>query len=126
MAARVVQHELDHLDGMLILERTDASRASEALATLRKQLSLPSLTMRIAVAATAPFGADVLERLAARHEVAALLTRPDARQGAAASSPHRPPRSSPSGSGSRCCSRSGRRRGSSSRATRSSSPPTAC
>ena len=33
--------------------------------------------MRIAVAATAPFGADVLERLAARHEVAALLTRPD-------------------------------------------------
>jgi methionyl-tRNA formyltransferase len=32
---------------------------------------------RLAVAATAPFGADVLERLAARHEVAALLTRPD-------------------------------------------------
>ena len=29
------------------------------------------------VAATAPFGADVLERLAARHDVAALLTRPD-------------------------------------------------
>jgi methionyl-tRNA formyltransferase len=33
--------------------------------------------MKILVAATAPFGADVLERLAARHEVAALLTRPD-------------------------------------------------
>jgi len=33
--------------------------------------------VRIVVAATAPFGADVLERLAARHEVAALLTRPD-------------------------------------------------
>lgn len=33
--------------------------------------------MRIAVAATAPFGADVLERLAARHDVVALLTRPD-------------------------------------------------
>ena len=32
---------------------------------------------RIAVAATAPFGADVLERLAARHEIAYLLTRPD-------------------------------------------------
>jgi methionyl-tRNA formyltransferase len=29
------------------------------------------------VAATAPFGADVLERLAVRHEVAAVLTRPD-------------------------------------------------
>jgi methionyl-tRNA formyltransferase len=35
----------------------------------------------IGVAATAPFGADVLERLAARHDVAFLLTRPDARAG---------------------------------------------
>ena len=33
--------------------------------------------MQLVVAATAPFGADVLERLAARHEIAALLTRPD-------------------------------------------------
>jgi methionyl-tRNA formyltransferase len=36
---------------------------------------------RIAVAATAPFGADVLERLAGHHDVAALLTRPDAPAG---------------------------------------------
>ncbi len=36
---------------------------------------------RIAVAATAPFGADVLQRLAAEHEISALLTRPDAQQG---------------------------------------------
>ena len=36
---------------------------------------------RIAVAATAPFGADVLERLAQHHEIAALLTRPDAPAG---------------------------------------------
>jgi methionyl-tRNA formyltransferase len=36
---------------------------------------------RIAVAATAPFGADVLERLAAQHEISCLLTRPDAPQG---------------------------------------------
>jgi methionyl-tRNA formyltransferase len=36
---------------------------------------------RIAVAATAQFGADVLERLAARHEVSMLLTRPDAPAG---------------------------------------------
>src|SRR5260370_771039 len=33
--------------------------------------------MKLAVAATAPFGADVLERLAAQHEITALLTRPD-------------------------------------------------
>jgi methionyl-tRNA formyltransferase len=37
--------------------------------------------MRLAVAATAPFGADVLELLAASHEIAFLLTRPDAPQG---------------------------------------------
>jgi methionyl-tRNA formyltransferase len=37
--------------------------------------------MKLAVAATALFGADVLERLAARHEVTALLTRPDAPRG---------------------------------------------
>ena len=36
---------------------------------------------RIAVAATAPFGADVLQRLAVEHEVSALLTRPDAPAG---------------------------------------------
>ncbi|MEX0673876.1 MAG: methionyl-tRNA formyltransferase [Gaiellaceae bacterium] len=35
----------------------------------------------LAVAATAPFGADVLERLAARHEIAFLLTRPDRPRG---------------------------------------------
>jgi len=35
----------------------------------------------LAVAATAPFGADVLERLARTHEVALLLTRPDRPRG---------------------------------------------
>src|SRR5436309_8925671 len=35
----------------------------------------------LAVAATAPFGADVLDRLAGRHDVTALLTRPDAPRG---------------------------------------------
>ena len=36
---------------------------------------------RLAVAATAPFGADVLERLAAHHEISCLVTRPDAPRG---------------------------------------------
>ena len=36
---------------------------------------------RIAVAATAPFGADVLERLAAENEVVQLFTRPDKPRG---------------------------------------------
>jgi methionyl-tRNA formyltransferase len=37
--------------------------------------------MRLAVAATAPFGADVLKWLARRHDVAYLLTRPDRPKG---------------------------------------------
>ena len=36
-AARVVQHELDHLDGVLIIDRTTAEARKEALATLRPQ-----------------------------------------------------------------------------------------
>lgn len=36
---------------------------------------------RLAVAATAPFGANVLERLAARREIAFCLTRPDTPRG---------------------------------------------
>jgi methionyl-tRNA formyltransferase len=39
------------------------------------------LTQPIAVAATAPFGADVLRRLAEHHDVASVLTRPDAPAG---------------------------------------------
>ena len=37
--------------------------------------------MRLGVAATAPLGADVLERLAAKHDLAFLLTRPDRPRG---------------------------------------------
>jgi methionyl-tRNA formyltransferase len=37
--------------------------------------------VRLAVAATAPIGADVLRRLAERHDVAYLLTRPDRPRG---------------------------------------------
>jgi peptide deformylase len=38
MNARVVQHELDHLDGVLMLERTDDESRKDALATLRRSL----------------------------------------------------------------------------------------
>jgi methionyl-tRNA formyltransferase len=37
--------------------------------------------VKLAVAATAPLGADVLERLAGKHDVAYLLTRPDRPRG---------------------------------------------
>ena len=38
MDARVVQHELDHLEGVLMLERTDDESRREALATLRRSI----------------------------------------------------------------------------------------
>jgi peptide deformylase len=36
-SARVVQHELDHLDGVLIIDRTDDESRRAALARLRPQ-----------------------------------------------------------------------------------------
>ncbi len=40
MDARVVQHELDHLDGTLIVDRTDGESRRDALRTLRPRLVL--------------------------------------------------------------------------------------
>jgi peptide deformylase len=40
IAARVVQHELDHLDGTLIVQRTDPESRREALKLLRPRLAL--------------------------------------------------------------------------------------
>jgi peptide deformylase len=40
LAARVVQHEIDHLDGVLILDRTTAEARREALSVLRPRLVL--------------------------------------------------------------------------------------
>jgi peptide deformylase len=40
LAARVVQHELDHLDGVLIIDRTDEEHRREALGILRPQIVL--------------------------------------------------------------------------------------
>ena len=38
--ARVVQHELDHLDGVLLLDRTDGESRREAIAEIRPRLVL--------------------------------------------------------------------------------------
>ncbi len=40
LSARVVQHELDHLDGRLIIDRTDPESRREAMAQLRPRLVL--------------------------------------------------------------------------------------
>src|ERR671921_143149 len=37
LEARVIQHEMDHLDGVLILDRTSRDQRKEAIRTLREQ-----------------------------------------------------------------------------------------
>jgi peptide deformylase len=39
-AARIVQHELDHLNGVLIIDRTDDEHRKEALSLLRPRITL--------------------------------------------------------------------------------------
>ena len=37
LEARVIQHEMDHLDGVLILERTSRDQRREAMRALRER-----------------------------------------------------------------------------------------
>jgi peptide deformylase len=37
LEARVIQHEMDHLDGVLILDRTTREQRKEAIRTLRER-----------------------------------------------------------------------------------------
>jgi peptide deformylase len=43
LEARVIQHEIDHLDGVLILDRTSREQRKEALRVLREGWESPSL-----------------------------------------------------------------------------------
>ena len=42
LPARVVQHEVDHLDGVLIIDRADPASRKEAMAQLRPRLLIDS------------------------------------------------------------------------------------
>ncbi len=42
LEARVIQHEMDHLDGVLILERTPRAQRKEAMRILREGLAQPA------------------------------------------------------------------------------------
>ena len=41
LEARVIQHEMDHLDGVLILDRTSREQRKEAMRTLRETAAAP-------------------------------------------------------------------------------------
>ena len=46
LEARVIQHEIDHLDGVLILDRTSRDQRKEAMRALREQLAEGSRARR--------------------------------------------------------------------------------
>ncbi len=42
LEARVLQHEIDHLDGVLILDRTSREQRKEAMRALREAMAEPA------------------------------------------------------------------------------------
>ena len=90
LEARVIQHEIDHLDGVLILDRTAREQRKEAMRALREAAagrvsgrSRPaSPPVRTVFLGTSAFAAGVLERLAdSPHRPALVVTRPDRPRG---------------------------------------------
>ena len=87
--ARVIQHENDHLDGVLIVDRTTRSARAAALRAMREGEAAgvsvgrrPLSRMRYAYAGTAPFAELVLAGLAEAGGLpAALVTNPDRPRG---------------------------------------------
>ena len=87
LEARVIQHEMDHLDGVLILERTSRDERKQAMRILREEargaapLGVAS-EMRTVYLGTSDFAAAVLDRLAGGpHRPALVISRPDSRAG---------------------------------------------
>ena len=80
LSARVVQHELDHLDGVLIIDRTDDEHrkrgARDAAAAARAQVDAPRRRRDGPVRRRRPRSGSPRS-----HEIAYLLTRPDAPRG---------------------------------------------
>ena len=100
LEARVIQHEVDHLDGVLILDRTTRDQRKEAMRALREAAEARRaerraerrLTLvRTVYLGTSDFAAAVLERLAASRAPARARRHAarTARGAAAASSPRR-------------------------------------
>ena len=81
----MIQHEMDHLDGVLILDRTSRDQRKQAMRALREALgrATPRGVARATVyLGTSDFAAAVLERLAdSAHRPALVVTRPDRPKG---------------------------------------------
>ncbi len=66
LLARVVQHELDHLDGVVFVDRASSLTKIE-----------PPPRLRAVFMGTSQFAVPALQALAKHHEVVAVVTRPD-------------------------------------------------
>ena len=80
LQARVLQHELDHLDGVLIFDRTTPEARREAMRALRPRPDAAGLSRtRVGFAGTSAWAADALALLAGDPalDVALVLTQPD-------------------------------------------------
>ena len=84
LEARVIQHEMDHLDGVLILDRTLArpAQGGDARAARGARAAPAAADVRTVYLGTSEFAAAVLERLAdAAHRPRSSSPGPTAQQG---------------------------------------------
>ena len=104
LEARVIQHEMDHLDGVLILDRTSRDQRKQAMRTLREQLEpTPRLEERLP-RHVGVRGGHARSRLAdSAHRPQLVVTRPGRQAGPRRrSSRRRPSRCWPTSSASTC------------------------
>ena len=82
LEARVIQHEMDHLDGVLILDRTPRDQRKDAMRILREWQEQQQHRVRTVYLGTSEFAGAVLRRLHdSPHRPALVVSRPDSPQG---------------------------------------------
>ena len=84
LEARVIQHEMDHLDGVLIVDRTSRDQRKQAMRTLREALEPRPRRGACATSTSARRTSrrSCCARLAeSEHRPQLVITRPDAKQG---------------------------------------------
>ncbi len=89
LEARVIQHEIDHLDGVLILDRTSRDQRKQAMRAHARgdggraaRLLARRQRVKTVYLGTSDFAAAVLDRLAdSAHRPALVVTRPDRPKG---------------------------------------------
>ena len=100
LEARVIQHEMDHLNGVLILDRTPRDQRKEAhedparaaRAERRRRAPPDARACAPSTSARRTFAVAVLRRLAdSPHRPSLVVTRPDRPEGPRAQLPRRPP-----------------------------------